>query len=42
MASPPPTPLDDDRGAYTGWLVGGLIILAVLAIGGGLWFHYHP
>lgn len=34
--------MDDDRGAYTGWLVGGLIILIVLGIGAGLWFHYHP
>ncbi|HTS33352.1 MAG TPA: hypothetical protein VMI55_05380 [Thermoplasmata archaeon] len=29
-------------GAYTGWLVSGLIILAVLAVGAALWFIYHP
>jgi hypothetical protein len=33
---------EDDRGAYAGWIAGGLVILAVLAIGAGLWFHYHP
>lgn len=29
-------------GAYTGWLVSGLVILAIMAIGAVLWFAYHP
>jgi hypothetical protein len=33
---------DGDRGAYNGWIAAGIVILAVLAIGAGLWFHYHP
>lgn len=32
----------DEKGAYTGWIVGGLVIAAVLAVMGGLWFYYHP
>lgn len=27
---------------YGGWIMGSLIILAVLAIGATLWFHFHP
>jgi len=42
MATSPPTPFEDERGAYAGWLAGGLVILAVLLVGVGLWFHYHP
>ncbi len=29
------------EGAYTGWIVSLLIIVGVLAVGGGLWFYYH-
>jgi hypothetical protein len=43
MTSVAPSRMDDeDRGAYIGWLAGGLVIVAVLAVGAGLWFHYHP
>ncbi len=27
---------------YAGWIAGGLAILAVLAVGAGFWFRYHP
>ncbi len=33
---------DGDWSAYHGWIAAGIVILAVLAIGAGLWFHYHP
>lgn len=33
---------DDAKGSYTGWLVGGLLILAVLVVGAAFWFSYHP
>jgi hypothetical protein len=33
---------DDDAGAYTGWIAAGVVIAVVLAIGAGLWFHFHP
>ncbi len=42
MAGSELSSIEDDRGAYAGWIAGGLVILAVLAIGAGLWFHYHP
>ncbi len=42
MAASSASQLEDDRSAYTGWIAGSLVILAVLAIGAGLWFHYHP
>ena len=29
-------------GSNAGWIAGLLIILAVLAVGGALWFTYHP
>ena len=29
-------------GSYRGWVVGGLIIVAILVISAALWFHYHP
>jgi uncharacterized membrane protein len=28
--------------AYKGWLIGLLIIVIVLAVGAGLWLHFHP
>jgi uncharacterized membrane protein len=28
--------------AYKGWLLGLLIIVIVLLVGAGLWFHFHP
>ncbi|HXY46635.1 MAG TPA: hypothetical protein VEK13_01900 [Thermoplasmata archaeon] len=33
---------DDRRGLYTGWFVGGLVILAVFVAGAAFWFMYHP
>jgi hypothetical protein len=42
MAGADRTAFEDDSGVYTGWIVGGLIILAVVVVMGGLWFHYHP
>lgn len=29
-------------GAYTGWIVGGLLILAVFGVGAVFWFMHHP
>jgi len=33
---------DDARGTNVGWLAGGLVILAVFAVGAFFWFKYHP
>ena len=33
---------EGDRRAYSGWLVGVLVILAVMVIGAAFWFRYHP
>ena len=33
---------EDARNPYAGWLAGVLVILAVLAVGTGFWFFYHP
>ncbi len=30
------------EGTYAGWWASVLIIVLVLAVGGGLWFYYHP
>ncbi len=27
---------------YKGWVLGLLIVVIVLAVGAGFWFHYHP
>lgn len=27
---------------YLGWIVGGIIIVAVFAVMGAFWFIYHP
>lgn len=27
---------------YLGWIVGGILIVAVFAIMGAFWFMYHP
>ncbi len=35
-------PLEGELGSYAGWYIGAGIIVAVLAIGFGLWFVYHP
>jgi hypothetical protein len=35
-------PSDGLWAAYKGWLVGFLIIAAVLVISAGLWLTYHP
>jgi hypothetical protein len=32
----------EEGGSYTGWLAGGMVILAILLIGAYLWFTYHP
>jgi hypothetical protein len=29
-------------GEYTGWIASLLVIVAVLSVGAGLWFYYHP
>jgi hypothetical protein len=28
--------------AYKGWLIGLLVIVIVLTVGAGFWFHFHP
>ena len=33
---------EGDRRAHVGWIVGGLLILAVMVIGAGFWFAHHP
>jgi hypothetical protein len=32
----------DESSDYRGWAAAGLIVLAVIAVGAYLWFHYHP
>jgi hypothetical protein len=32
----------EDRNANIAWIAGFLVILAVLVVGGVLWFSYHP
>jgi len=39
---PPEGGVREEPGTYTGWIAGGLAILAILAIGAVLWFMYHP
>jgi hypothetical protein len=34
--------IDDDRNVYAGWIAGLLIMFAILAAGGVIWFTYHP
>jgi len=35
--------IDDGQGASNaGWIAGFVIIAVVLAIGGALWFKFHP
>jgi hypothetical protein len=33
---------ESDEGSYAGWYIGGALIVAVIAVGLGLWFVYHP
>ncbi len=33
---------ESDRGAYSGWIAGWIVIIAILAIGTVLWLRYHP
>jgi hypothetical protein len=30
-----------EGGAYTGWIAGALLILVILGIGAGVWFHHY-
>jgi len=34
--------IEDDRNAYAGWIAGLLVMFAILAVGGVIWFTYHP
>jgi hypothetical protein len=36
------TSMDDGRNPYAGWIAGIFGVLAILAIGGVLWFTHHP
>ncbi len=31
----------DDRGVYTGWIAGAVVIVAVLLVGAGFWIYFH-
>jgi hypothetical protein len=43
MSAPSASAMDgEDRDANRAWIAGFLVILAVLAVGGILWFSYHP
>lgn len=35
-------PVEGEPGSYAGWYIGFAIIVAILAVGAGLWFVYHP
>jgi hypothetical protein len=37
-----PGPEDSGTASNIGWIAGFIIIVAVLAVGGVLWFTYHP
>ena len=32
---------ENSGGLYLGWVVGGLLILAIFAVGAAFWFIYH-
>ncbi|HYA58674.1 MAG TPA: hypothetical protein VEH57_09505 [Thermoplasmata archaeon] len=32
----------DEGNAYAGWIAGTLAIIAIMAVGAGLWFSFHP
>ncbi len=34
-------PFEEPGNPYIGWLVGVVLIVVILAIGGGLWVAYH-
>jgi len=34
--------MEDDRNAYAGWIAGLLAVVAILSVGGAIWFTYHP
>jgi hypothetical protein len=43
VSAPSASAMDgEDRNANRAWIVGFLIILAVLLVGAVLWFSYHP
>jgi hypothetical protein len=42
MSAPRGAGYEEQRGANTGWIVGGLFILAVIAVAAFFWFRYHP
>ncbi len=37
-----PAAADASRGANLGWIIGGLVILAIFVVGSAFWFMYHP
>jgi len=41
MASPDPA-VREAGNPNAGWIAGALAILAILAAGAALWFHFHP
>lgn len=42
LASSSPRVDEEAGGSNIGWIVGFIIILAVFAVGGALWFTFHP
>lgn len=30
------------RGANLGWVIGGVVIVAIFVVGGAFWFMFHP
>ena len=33
---------DDESGLLSGWIAGGLVVVAIFAVGAYFWFSYHP
>lgn len=40
-ANPQPVVGDEAQGSYRGWAIGGAVIVAVFAVGLGLWIRFH-
>ncbi len=37
-----PNAATEQPSPWSGWLVGTLVVVAILIVGAALWFKYHP
>lgn len=40
-AAPTAGPTDEEGNPYAGWIASLVLVVVVLAIGAGLWYHFH-